>query len=73
MTPKNKEQVRKEVGEKVRVAREKARLTQKEVATLAGINPSYYAQIERGEVNTSIDKLQDIAEVLKIKTLDILS
>jgi transcriptional regulator with XRE-family HTH domain len=67
----NNETTRKRLGEKVRKAREKARLTQAEVAEKADINVSYYAQIERGEVNLSIDKLQSIAKVLKIKSLDI--
>lgn len=65
------ETIRKNLGEKIRDAREKARLTQAEVAEQADINVSYYAQIERGEVNLSIDKLQSIAKVLKIKTLNI--
>ena len=72
MNPQEREEQRKQIGEKIRNAREKLRLTQKQVAKQAGVNPSYYAQIERGEVNPSIDKLQDIAEILKIKTLDIL-
>ena len=67
----NNETTRKKLGDKVRKAREKARLTQAEVAEKAGINSSYYAQIERGEVNLSVDKLQGIAKVLKIKSLDI--
>ena len=67
----NNETTRKKLGDKVRKAREKARLTQAEVAEKAGINSSYYAQIERGEVNLSVDKLKSIAKVLKIKSLDI--
>lgn len=67
----NNETTRKKLGDKVRKAREKARLTQAEVAEKADINVSYYAQIERGEVNLSIDKLQSIAKVLKIKSLEI--
>lgn len=72
MTTKDKKQLRKELGEKIRKAREKAGLTQQQVADQAGINVSYYAEIERGEVNPSIDKLHDIARVLKLKTFDIL-
>jgi len=67
----NNETTRKKLGDKVRKAREKARLTQVEVAEKADLNVSYYAQIERGEVNLSIDKLQSIAKVLKIKSLEI--
>jgi len=71
MIIKKNEKVRIELGDKLRKAREKAGLTQAEVADQAEINVSYYAQIERGEVNVSFDKLQSIIKVLKIKSLDI--
>ena len=71
MIIKKNEKVRIELGDKLRKAREKAGLTQLEVAEQAEINVSYYAQIERGEVNVSFDKLQSIIKVLKIKSLDI--
>ena len=69
MSMKNNKQSRIELGEKLRKEREKAGLLQAEVAVKAEINVSYYAQIERGEVNLSYDKLYSIAEVLNIKTL----
>ena len=71
MSMKKNEQSRIELGEKLRKAREKAGLLQADVAAQAEINVSYYAQIERGEVNLSYDKLQSIIKVLKIKSLDI--
>lgn len=58
-----------EWAKKIREARLRKKLTQEEVAKKAGINTNYYAVIERGEVNTSIDKLQKISEVLGIKLL----
>jgi len=63
-------EISKEIGNKIRKAREEARLTQLEVANTSGINVTYYAQIERGEVNPSIDKVQRIAKTLNI-TIDI--
>ena len=66
------EQLRKELGSKIRKAREAAELTQAEVATKADINVSYYAEIERGEVNPSVDKLHSILKVLKVKSFNIL-
>lgn len=66
------EQLRKELGSKIRKARETAELTQAEVAAKAGINVSYYAEIERGEVNPSVDKLHSILKVLKVKSFNIL-
>lgn len=66
------EQLRKELGSKIRKAREAAELTQAEVAAKADINVSYYAEIERGEVNPSVDKLHSILKVLKVKSFNIL-
>ena len=62
--------IRQELGEHIRQAREKANLTQQDVAEMADINISYYAQIERGEVNPSFEKLHSITTALGIKTLD---
>ncbi len=63
----NDEKIFTEIGNKIRQARESAKLTQLEVAKTAGVNVNYYAQIERGEVNPSIDKIQRIAKTLNIK------
>lgn len=56
---------------KLRKEREKARLTQAEVAKASNVGINYYAQIERGEVNFSVEKLLSIMKALKIKSLDI--
>ena len=61
-----------DLGNKIRNAREKAGLKQTEVAKAANVNVSYYAEIERGEVNPSYIKLQAIMKALKIKSLDII-
>lgn len=58
------------LGNKFRKAREAAGLTQLEVAEKAEINVNYYAQVERGEVNVSYEKIKRIAKVLKIKTIE---
>lgn len=63
---------RKEIGDKIREAREKAKLTQAEAAKKAGMNVSYYAFIERGEVDTSISKLENISKALGVKSSDLL-
>lgn len=70
MANEDQSKTRKELGEKIRKAREKANLTQLEVAEATHINVSYYAQIERGEVNPSFDKLHSISKLLKIKSLE---
>jgi len=65
------EQILKDLGGKLKAAREKAGLTQQELADKAGINANYYAVVERGEGNLSYEKLQRVLKVLNIKSLDI--
>lgn len=63
---------RKELGNKLRQARERAGMTQADVATAADLNANYYARIERGEENPSFEKIQSIMKALGIKSLDLL-
>ena len=71
MDDEKKEKARIKLGARLSKVREKARLTQAEVATASGVGINYYAQIERGEVNPSFEILQSIMKTLKIKSLDI--
>ncbi len=63
--------IREELGIKLRTAREKANLTQEEVAKKAGISSNYFAKIERGEINTTIEKLYKIIKALNAEASDI--
>jgi len=58
----------KKIGQKLRKARLDQTITQVDVATKAGISTNYYARIERGEVNPSIDVFEDIVKALKVKS-----
>lgn len=62
----------KELGKNIKKARTKAGLTQAQVAEKAGIHFNYYARVERGEVNPSVDIVENIAKALKVKSSDIL-
>jgi transcriptional regulator with XRE-family HTH domain len=66
MVRKQNNKIAIELSDKLSEAREKANLTQAEVAKRTGMDVSYYARIERGEINTSYKKLHKIAEVLKV-------
>lgn len=48
-------------------AREKAKLTQAQVAQKSNMHVQYYAGIEQGRVNPSWDKLYPVFKILKIK------
>lgn len=65
------EKSRKELGEKLKNAREKACLTQAEVAVKAGVHVNYYARVERGEENPTFEVLQSIMKALNIKSLEL--
>jgi len=65
------ERARKALGEKLRKAREAAKLTQQEVATAADVHVNFYARIERGEENPSFEKLQAIMKALNIPSLEL--
>lgn len=71
MANNDQDNVRKELGKKLKKFREQSGLTQTQVADASGVNSNYYARIERGEENPSYEKLQAIMKVLKIKSLDL--
>jgi len=56
-----------EIGKLLKEAREKAGLTQAEVAKKAGINVNYYARVERGEPEARAVILNKLAKALNIK------
>lgn len=62
----------KQIGDKIKEIREKAKLTQAQVAQKARIHCNYFARLERGEVNPSVEIVQNIAKALKVKSGDIL-
>lgn len=47
------------------------RYTQREVAELAGLNPNYYAKVERGYGMPSLKTIHKLAKALKVTATDI--
>ncbi len=64
--------IRKEIGDNLKKARKRKGLEQIDVATIAGINRSYYGKIEKGLANPSVEKLYKIIKALEVKASDIL-
>lgn len=56
-----------EIAKIFKEEREKAKLTQAEVAQKAGIDDNYYARVERGEVKARGEILNQIAKALNVK------
>jgi len=60
------------VGLKIKVRRKEIRVSQDKLALLADIDRSYVGRVERGEVNITLEKLYEIAEVLDCDAKDLL-
>ena len=60
------------IGKRIKKVRKVKNLKQVEVAVDAGLNPSYYGKIERGLVNSSLEKFYRILKALNIKSKEIL-
>jgi transcriptional regulator with XRE-family HTH domain len=69
MVDKNAENLSGALGKKIKQAREKAGLTQLQVAEKASLNVNYYAQVERGAVNTTLETLEKITKALGLRSL----
>jgi transcriptional regulator with XRE-family HTH domain len=59
------------VGHRIRKVRELRNLTQERVAEQLGMTTSGYSRIERGEVRISIERLEQVANVLGVQPLDL--
>lgn len=62
----------KQLGQNIKKARLKDKLTQLVVSEKAGLSVNYYARIERGEVNPSVEVLEQIFKALNVKSSNIL-
>lgn len=60
------------VGQLIREKRKEKQISQEKLALLCNIDRSYLGRIERGEVNITILKLYEIAEVLKVNAKELL-
>ena len=63
----NVKAIREGFGKRVREFRLKAKLSQEELADLAGLDRSYIGGVERGERNVSLVNICRIARALNIK------
>jgi len=61
------------IGKKMRKVRKNQKREQVTIAEEAGIDTSYYAGIECGEANPSLEVLYSIVKALHVKSSDILS
>ncbi len=65
--------IAKRLGQRIRSLRKKANLTQDSLAELADLSGKHIGEIERGGVNLTVQALEQIANALKISTLELLN
>lgn len=70
MTKKSGEKSEKNWRVQIKEARLALKLTQAEVAKKAGLNINYYARLERGEENPTIEKVEALMKALGITSLN---
>ena len=63
--------LRQIIGNNIRNKRKILNIKQDELALLAEIDRSYMGRIERGEVNLTVDKLFQIALILKCEAAEL--
>lgn len=63
--------IRKAFGDKVRLVRNKRKLTQESLAEKAGLHSTYIGQIERGIRNPSLININKIKRALKTRISEI--
>ena len=60
------------VNDKIRLIREAKGLTQEQVAEKLEMSPNAYGNIERGENDPKLSKLQKIAEIFEMELSDLI-
>lgn len=61
----------KKTASNIRHLREKQNLSQAALAKKAGLDSNYYAKIDRGDMSPGLDKYEQIAKALGVKSSDI--
>ena len=71
-TPTPSASIARRVGALVRERRKAQKLSQEELAGLAGLSKNYVGSIERGEYDVTISTLHRVTAVLRCRVADLL-
>ncbi len=63
---------KKKIGAKIAELRKDRKLTQEQLAEKVGITVQYLGSIERGKANTTLNRLDKIADVLGCESTDLI-
>ncbi len=65
--------IRKKLGERLRELRKSAGITQEELGEKAELSYKFIGELERGQVNVSLDSIVRITDALEVKIGDLFS
>ena len=57
------------IGEQIKLRRKELRITQPDLAEIAGVSVNTLYKIERGEANPTLEVLEKLLDVLKLEIL----
>jgi transcriptional regulator with XRE-family HTH domain len=63
---------RRIISKNIKILREKSGYKREELSLLIGCDNSYISKLEKGKINITIDKLEDIATIFGIKVKNLL-
>lgn len=72
-TPEIAARRRRQLGDTIRATRLAAGLTQEKTAHAAGLDRSFYVEVETGKHSLTVDRLFAIADALDVRAADLLA
>ncbi len=63
--------IKKILGENIRLIRKSMNMTQEKLSDLCGLHRTYIGSVERGERNISLENIEKIANALQVKIVDL--
>lgn len=61
------------INERIRILREEHLFSQEQVAEKMGISPNSYGKLERGETKSTLDKLEQIANIFDVDVVELIN
>ena len=71
-TMREKKEINIQIGERIKIARERVKLTQEQLAEYVDVSSQYISDAERGVVGVSLSTLKKICIVLQVSSDELL-
>ena len=71
-SPSTPPAARAHIAENIRRLRKSKKLSQEKLGELAECHRTYVSQLERGETNISVDRLERLAQVLGVDAIELM-